>query len=198
MGIDMSKKKLFWLIYLFIQLPLAILVIRGLRLNKINNDLEKTIVSFHSVKEGKYALYDYISSIGIGSVTVKNKSNNIDLLVSIEAESVNGRDEMLSKNYNFSSLTIVDFLLERKEYRGEIFWMGQQENINLIIVSIFNDIYHTPIPSSIYSEGRKYFFYSIIDDFYYHYIKGGNSPLPINRIIPNGAAESISSGIFFY
>jgi hypothetical protein len=176
-----------------IQLPIAILVIKGFSLKSVIGDRKQSFVYDHSMENGKYLLYDYTTAEEVGFITVKNQLDN-GLIISIESKSASGRDDVFNKVYNFINLKIIDFYLERKEYKREIYWMGQHDGINLIIVCIFND--HASIPASIYSEKRKYFFYSAVEKDYYDYITREKSPLPINKIVYNNAIKSISSGIF--
>lgn len=190
------------IIYLCIQVPVAILGINGIR--PIDLFLTKPIVKLNInsqvLKEGLNKLYDCTTGEEFGNINLfffdgieDNKIN-----VTYRSNMVSGRLEILDKYYSFETFDISNFILEKKEYKDEFYWIGKSEDMKMVIVGISNTLYQKPIPSSIYGNENQYYLCSIISDFYYNFIVKEQSSLPISNVIFYNINESYTSGIFFY
>jgi hypothetical protein len=191
------KKRYFLLFYFIVQLPIAILAIRGFRLTDIMDKSGETPVSISSIRNGEYVIYDYTSARETGGITIKSALNNNDIFVSIKTVPSSGKDEIFNKEYHFINMDVSDLHLERRNYKEEFYWMGKNDSINLIIVNIANDFYHNPIPSSMLDDDKIFFFYNAIGVDYYNFIEKEVSSAAVSKIVFNEASNSISSGIFF-
>ena len=202
-----KKKLIFWgTIYLFFQLPLAILAFTG-RLPTI--DANRTLRSLiferkdteivsHVLKEGKMGLYDFSTGEKFGHIHISflEEGDYSRIKVSYKTNAIYGSIGRPVRDYFFEPFDINDFVLEKREFKGEYFWIGSSGEINMVITRITNSAQGRPIPLILYQSGYQYFICSIISDFEYFFIMNNLSPLPHSRTLPRNIWESYSSGIF--
>jgi hypothetical protein len=203
---NISKKQLiYWIIYLFIQIPLAILAIRGIWVGdffpKKNN--ERVILPNYVLKEGERELYDSTTGTEFGFVEIKFLDRDNKISVRYKSEMMSGTVKYIERDYLFEPFDISNFILEKKERKGEYYWIGESENHKMVITGFFptkvtNNYYSNPIPLSIYKAKNHYYLCSIVTDSQYYHILNYDTRMYIGTILRLGIDESYTGGIFFF
>jgi hypothetical protein len=196
----LKKRIVFFLLYLFFQLPVAYLGINNIKTKDLLffQKTQNQVFFANDPKQGDYKLYDCTSAHEFGTISIEKFNGKDDeIIISYKTKPISGYHEIFNKHYDFEDINITNFSIEKKIFKGEIYWIGSSENFNVILVSINNTLYHKPIPEPIYNINNEYYLCSIITNSDYFFIQNGNSSVSINKIIANNIDKSYSSAIFY-
>jgi hypothetical protein len=152
-------------------------------------------LSYKSLSDGKYTLYDITSAQAVGSITLRNISPNESMIIDVDAQEVTG--EHHDRTYDFPALRIGDIKFQREIFSYEDVYCASAEGHNFFIVNIFNqEIYPRPIPDNLYNTDSEFFLFTSIHDNYNSFLRKLDSPGPLHVRLVDEYSASRYSAIF--
>ncbi|ULQ59119.1 hypothetical protein K7I13_11470 [Brucepastera parasyntrophica] len=197
------SRKLYWLFYFFISLPIGILGFFGIRVgNFLYRNNTQPVLSYSAIKPGEYSLHDYVTGTGIGILEVSQIVPDDEMVVNVIGEQVSGYDPMFSESselgkYEFSELELTDCKLYMEEFKDETYWVGPYGQNYAVIINMIEDKLRRPVPEAIQGEKRTYYLFTLIDSDALKILKSEGSGNSVRKKLLSSRYESQYSGIFY-
>lgn len=187
------KSKAYKILYFAIQLPLAILGLQGIYV--FQQCHQKTQPVYSMPYEGEFELLSIFKNEKVGTLVIKKTDNDSSFYCSLIAENETGRDDVTNKKILFESFECKDVRFEEEEVKSEKYWIGKDENKNIIIANIFDNKSQC-LPDNSNFDLNNYYIVSVLDTDYYSYIKSGYQGLNLYTKLCSISSDSIYSCIF--
>lgn len=171
----MNKKKAKVLIgiaiYLLIQIPVAILGMRGIYLQDILKSRKEVIPLDVQLDLGKKQLHDYTTGRTFGELTILDTGEDF-MIVDIESDEIEGMDDVFKSAYSFPCLKINNVKFSRIQHENQYYWVNEQKNSHLLMFRLEKDRYFD-IPESLKEDESIIFCLTEITDYMYnfHFLK---------------------------
>jgi len=176
----MNKKKIKVLvgiaIYLLIQIPVAILGMRGIYLQDVLKSRKEVVPLDVHLDLGIKQLYDYTTGRTFGELTILENDEDY-MIVDIETDEIEGVDEVFKSAYSFPSLKIGKVKFSKIQHENQYYWVNEQNNTYLLMFRLEKDRYFD-IPELIKKDESIMFCITEISDYMYnfHFIKKTSVP----------------------
>lgn len=194
----MNKKKVATIvgiiIYGFIQIPVAILGIRGIYLQDILNNRKEVILPEIKIDLGKRQLYDFTTGKEFGEIEILENGDDY-FIADIRSEEIEGMDNELDGSYIFKEINEKKIEFKKSEYKDQRFWESRHGDTFFVIFRLDKDMYYG-VPDSIRKDGNIMFYLTQIDEDTYNFYIRRKTSVPMNNALQNSMFRSKFSAYF--
>ena len=191
---SLLKSKKYWIFYFLIQLPLAILGIKGFHLIQLFTH-EPQIV-YTVPQNGGYELYRFDDGKVTGTIELTGSTDKkSSFRCDINGKEMEVFDEIRNKNVKFLPFACSDADFMEEQVKDETFWHCKVNGFNVVIANLFykDNIY---LPKNIPIVSDNCYLLIVLNDEDFKYITSGYSSLKLHENLLAGYNESLYAAIF--
>lgn len=192
-------KKRFYLWHFFIFIPILI-IINVLDVDKMLQKIgEKPIeiTNYEKLYEDSYTIFDVASGDEIGEIEFTEMIASENMTFDFQGRNTFGSRYGFEKigNHDFDELNIQKFTLEKALNDTELYWIGNNDNLNVIMINLFSD--DKSIPDNLKDQNRKFYLIRFVSGKYFDFIGKSDSKITLRESLSSSSYEGRYSAIFF-
>lgn len=181
-------------IYLCIQIPVAILGMRGIYLQDILESRKEVVPLDIQLDLGKKQIHDYTTGRTFGEITILENGEDF-MIVDIESDEIEGRDDVFNKAYRFPDIKVKGGVFSKSHHNNQYYWVNEQEDSFILIFRVERDRYFN-VPDSIKKDEGIVFYITRISKHMYNYYIGKKTGVSMSIALQNSMYRNTFSAYF--